>query len=287
MDVEGVALHVGVTGSGPDVLVLTAGPGGVQYLEQAGVVVPGHRCWFPEPRGVGRSTGGPHDMERAVADLEALRRSAGLGSWILLGHSWGSDLAIRYALDHPEVVSGVVGIAGKGLQRDRTWSEAYESGRASEPPLPVEIAMDVWTSLSETFTDWIHQRDLWRRPGGLPRTHAPHRGGRRRPTVMAPRAGRSTGAGRALLRGTRRTPRLLVDPPGRLGGGGVAGPRRPLSPDLQQAVRRARGRVERDGTSRAAELPTLVQRGDAEQGWTSTPTSGSPSLLSSAGPISG
>ena len=168
MDVEGVALHVGVTGSGPDVLVLTGGPGGVQYLEQAGVVVPGHRCWFPEPRGVGRSTGGPHDMERAVADLEALRRSAGLGSWILLGHSWGRDLAIRYSHDHPEVVSGVVGIAGKGLQRDRTGSEAYESGRASEPPVPAEIAMDVWTSLSESFTDWIHQRDLWRRPADSP-----------------------------------------------------------------------------------------------------------------------
>jgi proline iminopeptidase len=163
VDVDGVELHVGVTGSGPDVLVLTGGPGCVHYLERDEIAVPGHRCWYPEPRGVGRSAGGPHDMARAVADLEAVRRSAGVASWLVLGHSWGSDLAVRYALDHPDVVSGVVGVAGKGPQRDRTWSAAYEAGKANEPEVPVDIAMDVWAALSASFTEWIHQPDLWRR----------------------------------------------------------------------------------------------------------------------------
>lgn len=125
--------------------------------------MPGHRCWFPEPRGVGRSGGGPHDMERAVADLEDVRRAAGVATWTVLGHSWGSDLAVRYALDHPDVVAAVVGIAGRGPQRDRTWSEAYEAGKPSEPDVPIEVGPDVWASLSASFTDWIHQPDLWRR----------------------------------------------------------------------------------------------------------------------------
>lgn len=163
MDVDGVVLHVGVTGSGPDVVVLTGGPGCVQYLERDELAVPGHRCWFPEPRGVGRSGGGAHDMQRAIADLEAVRREAGVETWTVLGHSWGSDLAVRYALDHPESTARVIGIAGRGPQRDRTWSEAYEAGAPLEPDVPIEVAADVWSSLSASFTDWIHRPDLWRR----------------------------------------------------------------------------------------------------------------------------
>lgn len=168
VDVEGTPLHVGVAGSGPDVVVLTGGPGCVQYLERDDLAVPGHRCWFPEPRGVGRSGGGPHDMERAIADLEAVRRSAGVGAWTVLGHSWGSDLAVRYALDHPDVVGRVVGLCGRGPQRDRTWSEAYEAGKACEPDVPIEFASEVWAALSASFTEWIHSPDLWRRLADSP-----------------------------------------------------------------------------------------------------------------------
>ena len=81
----------------------------------------------------------------------------------MLGHSWGSDLAVRYALDHPEVVTAVVGVAGRGPQPDRTSSEACEAGKPSEPDVPIEVAADVWASLGASFTDWIHQPDLWRR----------------------------------------------------------------------------------------------------------------------------
>ncbi|KRE92902.1 hydrolase [Nocardioides sp. Soil774] len=161
VDVAGARLHVGVSGDGPDVVVLSGGPGCVHYLERDGLAVPGHRSWFPEPRGVGRSGGGPHDMERAVADLEAIRESLGVDSWVVVGHSWGSDLAVRYAVDRPAAVTGVVGLAGRGPQRDRTWSEAYEAGSPTEPAVEIEVARDVWASLSESFTEWIHRPDLW------------------------------------------------------------------------------------------------------------------------------
>ena len=163
IDVDGTPLHVGVTGRGRDVVVLTGGPGCVQYLESDDLAPHHHRCWYPEPRGVGRSSGGPHTMERAVADLEAVRTAIGVDEWLVLGHSWGSDLAVRYAVEHPEAVSGVVGVAGRGPQRDRHWSERYEAGRAGEPAVDIDVAPEVWASLSESFTDWIHHPDLWRR----------------------------------------------------------------------------------------------------------------------------
>ncbi|MFB9315493.1 alpha/beta fold hydrolase [Nocardioides plantarum] len=142
--------------------MLSGGPGCVHYLERDELAPVGHRSWYPEPRGVGRSGGGPHDMERAVADLEAVREAVGVSAWIVLGHSWGSDLAVRYALEHPDVVRAVVGVAGKGLHRDRTWSETYEAGKAQEPVVAIDLVDEVWTSLSGSFTEWIHGPHLWR-----------------------------------------------------------------------------------------------------------------------------
>ena len=50
------------------------GPSGValpvHYLADEELAPNGFRTSFPDPRGVGRSSGGPHDMAQAVADLE-------------------------------------------------------------------------------------------------------------------------------------------------------------------------------------------------------------------------
>lgn len=134
---DGKRLHVGVTGHGPDVLVLSGGPGCVHYLEDDRLAPPGFRWWFPEPRGVGGSEGGPHTMRQAVADLEAVRQTAAVVSWILLGHSWGCDLAVRYALEHPRSVRQLVGVAGHGLHQDRSWSQIYEEFKHTEPDVPI------------------------------------------------------------------------------------------------------------------------------------------------------
>lgn len=158
-----ICLHVGVTGSGPDVVVLSGGPGCVHYLEHEDIAPRGMRAWYPEPRGVGRSGGGPHTLDRAVADLEAVRRAAGVDSWVVLGHSWGADLAVRYALDHPAHVRSVVGVAGHGLHKDRTWSQIYESLKHTEPEIDIDWVPSVHRALSESFVAWIHETALLRR----------------------------------------------------------------------------------------------------------------------------
>lgn len=134
-------LHVGVTGDGPDVVVLSGGPGCVNYLEDDVIAPRGFRAWFPEPRGVGRSGGGPHDLARAIADLEA----------------------IRAAMDHPQRVRSVVGVAGHGLHKDRTWSQAYSAASHTEDDFAIEWEPDVHESLNASFVDWIHEPDLFRR----------------------------------------------------------------------------------------------------------------------------
>lgn len=157
------SLHVGVTGSGPDVVVLSGGPGCVHYLENDDIAPRGMRAWYPEPRGVGRSAGGPHTMVEAVADLEAVRHAAGVDRWVVLGHSWGADLAVRYALDHPAHIRSVVGIAGHGFHKDRTWSQTYESLKHTEPEIDIAWEPAVHRALGESFVEWIHEPELFRR----------------------------------------------------------------------------------------------------------------------------
>jgi proline iminopeptidase len=156
-------LHVAVTGSGPGVVVLSGGPGCVHYLEDEAIAPGGMQAWYPEPRGVGRSGGGPHGMDQAVADLEAVRRAAGLDSWVVLGHSWGADLAVRYALDHPARTRGVVAVAGHGFHKDRSWSQVYESLKGTEPAIEIQWEPAVHRALMASFLEWIHEPDLFRR----------------------------------------------------------------------------------------------------------------------------
>jgi len=117
---DAAQLHVGVTGSGPDALFLSGGPGRVNYVASDDLAASGIRSWFPDLRGVGRSTGGRHDLSEAVADLAKIRDAAGIQRWLVVGHSFGSDLAVRYALDHPDRVTSVIGVAGYGLHKDRS-----------------------------------------------------------------------------------------------------------------------------------------------------------------------
>ena len=58
-----------------------------------------------------------------MADLDAVRRHLGVERVAVLGHSWGAQLALRYALDYPGRVSRLVYGSGVGLGWD--WYEPF------------------------------------------------------------------------------------------------------------------------------------------------------------------
>ncbi|MFD0205996.1 MULTISPECIES: alpha/beta fold hydrolase [Saccharothrix] len=72
-----------------------------------------------DPRDEGRSAPDePDPTGRAVADLDAIRVHFGLPEVALLGHSRGVDIALHYALAHPERVSSLVCVPGTELDRE-------------------------------------------------------------------------------------------------------------------------------------------------------------------------
>ena len=103
---------------GRPALVLHGGPG-------SGCTPGARRLFDPaafrtilfDQRGCGRSL--PHAADLAVdlssntthhllADIEALRRHAGVERWLVYGSSWGSVLGLAYAQRHPQRVSALV-----------------------------------------------------------------------------------------------------------------------------------------------------------------------------------
>lgn len=114
---DGAELWTTVTGSGPPVVCLHGGPGLWDYLAPLAALLDDTFSVVRfDQRGCGRSTGdGPFTIGQAVDDLDQLRAALGFDRWAVAGHSWGAELAIRYAARHPDRTAAVAYIAGVGV----------------------------------------------------------------------------------------------------------------------------------------------------------------------------
>jgi proline iminopeptidase len=130
-------IHVEECGNpkGRPVVFVHGGPGGG--------VVPDYRRYFdPEAyrivlfdqRGCGKSR--PHaSLEEnttwdLVRDMEAIRDSLDIETWVVFGGSWGSTLALAYAQTHPRRVQGLV-LRGIFLLRDKEIRWFYQEGASN------------------------------------------------------------------------------------------------------------------------------------------------------------
>ena len=108
--------------TGASVLFLHGGPGAGAGAVHRRFFDPHHwRLVIFDQRGAGRSRplGGldANTTPNLVEDIERLRRHLGIDRWLLFGGSWGSTLALAYALAHPDRVAGLV-LRGIFLGRD-------------------------------------------------------------------------------------------------------------------------------------------------------------------------
>ncbi|MBU6474836.1 MAG: prolyl aminopeptidase [Alphaproteobacteria bacterium] len=97
---------------GVPVVYLHGGPGAGAQAKHRQFFDPGHyRIVIFDQRGAGRSKPAGELRENTtadlVADMERLREHLGIKRWHLFGGSWGSTLALAYAIAHPERVLGM------------------------------------------------------------------------------------------------------------------------------------------------------------------------------------
>lgn len=108
-------IHVEQSGNldGDPVIALHGGPGGGANAEMRRYFDPGrYRAILFDQRGCGRSTPFSELRENTtwdlVADMERIRQALGIERWLVFGGSWGSTLALAYAVTHPERVAGLI-----------------------------------------------------------------------------------------------------------------------------------------------------------------------------------
>jgi proline iminopeptidase len=112
MSIRGVSLFVKVTGHGYPLVLMHGGPGQdyttllplKALADQFTLVFYDHRCnGLSEGAEVSSMT-----LENLTADADALRQALGFEKWAVLGHSFGGNVALEYALRYPQSLSHLV-----------------------------------------------------------------------------------------------------------------------------------------------------------------------------------
>ena len=141
---DDVRIEVITEGSGPLVVMLPSRGRGAEDFDAVagGLAKAGFRVVRPQPRGAGASRGSMtglslHDFAR---DTAAVIRHENRGDAVLVGHAFGSWVARTTAVDHPELVRGVVMVAAAAKAYPAGFSGAKELSEAvrksGDPSLP-------------------------------------------------------------------------------------------------------------------------------------------------------
>jgi proline iminopeptidase len=128
MSIRGVPLFVEAIGQGYPLALMHGGPGQdytsllplKPLADQFTLIFYDHRC-------NGRSVGADQStmtMENLTADADALRQELGFDKWAVLGHSFGGQVALEYALRYPDSVSHLILMNTGG---DNWWVETHSS----------------------------------------------------------------------------------------------------------------------------------------------------------------
>jgi proline iminopeptidase len=110
----GATLYTRDVGRGQPIIVLHGGPDfdHSYLLPDLDRLSDSYRLIYYDQRGRGKSADGvrAEDVTLAsdIADLDKVREHFQLGSTAVLGHSWGTLLALEYAIRHPERVSHLI-----------------------------------------------------------------------------------------------------------------------------------------------------------------------------------
>lgn len=136
--------------AGRPVIFLHGGPGGG--------VAPDHRRFFDpktyriilfDQRGSGQSTPCAELRENTtwdlVKDIETIREMLKIDNWVVFGGSWGSTLALTYAITHPGRVKALV-LRGIFLCRPSEIGWFYQEGAS-------QIFPDIWDEYLKPIPD--------------------------------------------------------------------------------------------------------------------------------------
>lgn len=136
-----VELFFRTVGEGDQTVVLLHGGPGFTleyFLPDVQPLARNRRLLLYDQRSSGRSTlvedPSRNTISDMVEDLEQLRQHFELESFVILGHSWGSQLAGLYAIEYPSHVERMVLVGSAGPSPD-TWVDEFNPADRLRPEL--------------------------------------------------------------------------------------------------------------------------------------------------------
>jgi len=124
LSIRDTSLYVEVVGRGYPLVLMHGGPGADHWsMSSLRPLADQFRLVFYDHRCNGRSDGPPVSSmtwENLTADADALRQRLGFDRWAVLGHSFGGQVALEYALRYPESLSHLILLDTGGSQ---WWSQ--------------------------------------------------------------------------------------------------------------------------------------------------------------------
>ena len=117
----------------------------------------GHPVYAADLRGHGESDTPEkgYDTPTAVADLVAACAALGLSQVVVAGHSYGGNVSVRLAAEHPELVAGLALVDGGWLEPAKAFPswEAF-AGALRPPALDGATARSVSDYFRDIHPDW-------------------------------------------------------------------------------------------------------------------------------------
>ena len=109
-----------------------------------------------DQRGHGRSfkpdTG--YDFASVVSDLDGFMSAVGIENPVLVGHSWGGDVALEYAVAHPGKAKGLCFVDGGTIEISARSNRTLEDAKG-------EMAPPVWKGVTlEAFRARLRSRSI-------------------------------------------------------------------------------------------------------------------------------
>jgi len=152
--------------NGIPVIYLHGGPGGGSSANHRRYFNPEkYRIILFDQRGCGKSKPAPclinNTTQKLVADIEKIRQHLAIDKWLVAGGSWGTTLALCYAIKHAKNVLGFI-LRGIFLATSAEYDWLYKKGGAERffpeyyqdflKPLPIEDKHEPLTGYHKIFT---------------------------------------------------------------------------------------------------------------------------------------
>lgn len=187
MPIRDVSLFVKIIGQGYPLVLMHGGPGLdhstllplLPLADQFTLIFYDHRC-------NGRSEGAEvttMTWENLTADADALRQKLGFNQWAVLGHSFGGNVALEYALRYPQSLSRLILMDTGGDQQWVQQNAPKIMAKRGYSPAIVEAAQrfyrgnisaeEVFPTVMKFFSAYNYHNSLWDLIQGMVSGHFP------------------------------------------------------------------------------------------------------------------